>query len=413
MKSNLLYDDNSINKILIAGLCGIGDLLFFIPTLKALRTHYRNAEIDLLMFPNGVDNLLERNDLINHFIIFPFEKYIFEKQEQNAFRRFQKIVQVILFVRKRKYELAIWPFAFTTFQKKALSFLFGAKANIIHKGRASLMDFVFCRNAYWIGFQKNIHNVKLNLSLLEPFNSIEIKDEKINISLSDEDIVFGKEYLNRLSNGKKKFFVGFHPGGKLLWSRYRQWEISKFADLADKISKRYNSFTLIFGTRGEKDILEKMANLMQTESVIIDSLSLREVSSIINLLDLFIGNDSALIHIAACLGIRSISITGPTNFERTGPWGEQAYVVRLGIPCSPCFDIGFAPYCPYHFCLKKLESNYVFSVIEKIINSPNKQKENFYPIIYNHPDIFHIEKAFPDFFLKRRNWESRHNYESH
>lgn len=409
MNDNELFSySNSIHKILIVGLVGIGDFLHFIPTLKTLRAHFSNVEIDLLVFPNGLDNLLQGSSLINNIKIFPFEKYLYrEERKYGSIKGIQEFVQIISSIRKTKYDLTVWPFAYTTWRKKVLNFLFNSKINIMHEDNSFWLNSILCRNTYWVPFYPNTHNVKLNQSLLEPLN-IKVKEEKIDIPLSIEDITFGKKYLANLSKGRKRLFVGIHPTGKLLWCPYRQWGITKFSNLVDKISQKYDAIILLFGTKGEKKILKDMVNLVKTRCFVVDNCSLREVASIIGSLDLFIGNDSALVHIAASLDIKSISITGPTNFERTGPWGKQAYVIRLDIPCSPCFDIGYAFYCQYRVCLKRLEPEYVFSIVEKIINSREKEKNSFYPVVYSHPVDFQIDEEFPNFFLKRRKWELRH-----
>ena len=44
--------------------------------------------------------------------------------------------------------------------------------------------------------------------------------------------------------------------------------------------------------------------------------------------DLFIGNDSGLMHIAAAAGIPTIGLFGPSDERRYGPWGENTVAVR-------------------------------------------------------------------------------------
>jgi len=44
--------------------------------------------------------------------------------------------------------------------------------------------------------------------------------------------------------------------------------------------------------------------------------------------DLFIGNDSGLMHIAAAAGIPTIGLFGPSDERRYGPWGAWTKAVR-------------------------------------------------------------------------------------
>jgi len=391
------------DKILIAGFCGVGDLLFFLPSLDRLREVFPNAKIDLLSLPGGIDEVLKSSGLINDFIHFPFEKYVSDEKKD---LRYVEIIRAIFAIRKAKYDIIIWPFAYTTLKKKILAFLFAPRVNIMHFTKRSVIDGILLSNARWIPFIKGTHSVKLNQALLEPLG-IKTTNDKIKIVLSKKDVNFSKQFLERLSGGRKRFFLGVQPGGKLLWNPYRQWEVKKFAALADKVSQNYDAITLIFGTKSERKILEEMAGLMKTDYSIVDELTLREVFCVINEMDLFMGNDSALVHIAASLGKRAISVTGATNFERTAPWGEQSYVARLNLECSPCFDLDFTPHCPHRICLKKLEPDFIFSVIKMILDSGSQERKDFSAVVYNNDVSFDFEKEYPGFLKVRKNWEDK------
>ncbi len=47
-------------------------------------------------------------------------------------------------------------------------------------------------------------------------------------------------------------------------------------------------------------------------------------------------NDTGPMHVAAALGKPVIALFGPTNPNRTGPYGQVARVLRLALPCAPC-----------------------------------------------------------------------------
>lgn len=50
-----------------------------------------------------------------------------------------------------------------------------------------------------------------------------------------------------------------------------------------------------------------------------------------------ITNDSGPMHIAAALGIPIVSVFGPTNPVRTGPYGYSEGIIRSTLPCAPCY----------------------------------------------------------------------------
>jgi heptosyltransferase-2 len=59
-------------------------------------------------------------------------------------------------------------------------------------------------------------------------------------------------------------------------------------------------------------------------------------------LDLFITNDSGLMHAAAALGVPTLAVFGSTNPVTTAPLGPLVQVVRHPVECSPCLK----PVCP-------------------------------------------------------------------
>ena len=69
-------------------------------------------------------------------------------------------------------------------------------------------------------------------------------------------------------------------------------------------------------------------------------------------------------HLAAALGTPVAALFGPTAPWRTGPFGDGHQVVRLGLPCSPCFK----RQCPSPRCLNDLFPAMVEAACEKILS---------------------------------------------
>ena len=83
--------------------------------------------------------------------------------------------------------------------------------------------------------------------------------------------------------------------------------------------------------------------------------------------DLFVGNDSGPMHLAAALGTPTVGIFGSTSPEWTGPRGERVRVVGpAAVDCSPCFR----KTCPFdRECLTGVHTQSVLEAIRDLTGS--------------------------------------------
>ena len=65
--------------------------------------------------------------------------------------------------------------------------------------------------------------------------------------------------------------------------------------------------------------------------------SLAELAALLRNARLAVTTDTGPMHLACALGTPVVALFGPTAPWRTGPFGDGHVVVRLDLPCSPCF----------------------------------------------------------------------------
>jgi len=88
--------------------------------------------------------------------------------------------------------------------------------------------------------------------------------------------------------------------------------------------------------------------------------SIRVAAAVLAEADLFVGNDAGPMHLATAVGTPTVAIFGLSNSVAWGPYtggvpGQQAVVVKLDLPCMPCFyrghDLGTPEGCMTRDCL--------------------------------------------------------------
>jgi heptosyltransferase-2 len=69
-----------------------------------------------------------------------------------------------------------------------------------------------------------------------------------------------------------------------------------------------------------------------------------------------VSGDTGVAHLAAAVGVATVTLFGPTDRRLTAPRGPAARVLDRAVPCAPCF----LPTCPIdHVCLTEIEPDAV------------------------------------------------------
>lgn len=387
------------STILVVALCGVGDTLSFVPHLHRLRTEYPQARIDILARSSRVVEWLQSHRLCDAAHYIYDERY--SLGGDNAWRRCRSIVAMLLRIRRARYDWAFWPYAQTTWKKMVLARWMGVRRTYLHRC-GSRAERWFAPWLHLVHFRQTDAVIERNTALLAAAG---VAVDRLTIAFPSTmaDAARGRAILARCGVATNGKLIGFHPGGNIHWTPYRQWPAERFVDLADRLGAAFGGTALLFGTPEETPLLASIRQRMRHPAQIITDLPFAELVDAIAALDGLIGNESALVHLAGAAGIPSISLVGPTNYHQTGPWGPQTRVVRLDLPCSPCFETGFTAHCPHHLCMQALTVDRVFETIAALLRDrPAKPNER--------PEIISLSMETPtgaewaQFLAERSRW---------
>lgn len=116
--------------------------------------------------------------------------------------------------------------------------------------------------------------------------------------------------------------------------RGKQWRAQNFAKLITDLksdSTLKDAKFILLGAPNEMEIInEVIDNLSSTKNIfnLAGELTLTEITACLEDADLFIGNDSGLMHMAAAVKCPTIGLFGPSHPEIYGPWGENTDIVK-------------------------------------------------------------------------------------
>lgn len=349
-------------KILILALSGIGDALMFTPALKLLRQSLPSAQIDALVMFKSSKEILQNNPNLNSVIYFDFLK----EGSLNS-------LNFVLDLRK-KYDAAINVYPSNRKEYNIINFLIGAKKRAgIEYLRMNKQNFGWLNNITVLENDET-HNVQTNIKLIEKLLDKKFNEEPaMDIYLSDEDEKFAVDFLEENKIQKNDYVIGFHPGCATLKNHIkRRWEPEKFAGLGKKLIKEKNAKIFLFGGPEEEELKSSINSMIDSEnSYVIKTDNFLQSIAVMKRCNVFVTNDSALMHIASALGLKVVAIIGPTNKHYIHPWKTEHRIVSLNLDCSPCFFYSPKPLAcsrtDVQFkCIKDLDVEMVYKSIESI-----------------------------------------------
>jgi lipopolysaccharide heptosyltransferase II len=315
------------------------------PIFKILKTKYSNIEIDVLV-TQATQGILKNNPYINEIIIY-----------KNSFK-------TTGLLRKRKYDLVI-DLLLDYKLKPALITYFSNPMNSIGfdiESRGKLFT-----NRVVVPDSKT-HFIDKTIEILKPLNITINEKDKFPELFVDNIVKENIEdwFVNKNIN-KSNFVISIHPGG---YYPSQRWHYKKFSLLIKNLFDRYKNLKIfLIGNYNEQNAIEKIAvnqnkEIKQNISGII-GWELDKIIYLIQKSNLFIGNNSGLLHIATAVKTPTVSFMGPTIPWIWWPYGEKDknIVIRKKLECSPC-NKGT---CEDHKCMDLISVDDVLQAINQVI----------------------------------------------
>lgn len=328
-------------RILIIRLGAIGDVINHLPLLNRLRKGFPESFIAWAVEPRAFP-IIEGHPSLDEIIIFP-------RKEP------WKIPKFIAQIRKHRFD---WVLDTQRILKSGLlSFLSGGERRIG-------FDRARCKEGNWLFNNETIPPNRNPGVMLDQF--LEFADHlkappgpvEWKIAIPAEIERWGDRVVQHLPPPRIALNIGATKPAN-------RWRPERYALLGKELAEELHGSILLTGGRDDLTAIAKIDTILPSPPFhdFVGKTTLKQTAALLKRCDLVISGDTGPLHLAVAMGTPVIGIYGAADPDRTGPYGNQKWIVRKDLPCSPCGRRK----CPLKTlaCLEELP---VREVLEKVRN---------------------------------------------
>jgi heptosyltransferase-2 len=170
-----------------------------------------------------------------------------------------------------------------------------------------------------------------------------------------------------LAAGARPRFPRIALGPGASYGSAKCWPPARFAEFVNLFRCETDADVILFGTGAEQSVAEAIATKIKGSSIsLIGKTAIADLPAFLSNCQLFVGNDSGAMHVAAAVGLPVVALFGPTDPLGTAPITSRCTVVQEKPYCSPCF----LRRCPTdHRCMTRIAPQAVESAARAWLSS--------------------------------------------
>ncbi|EFB70708.1 MULTISPECIES: lipopolysaccharide core heptosyltransferase RfaQ [Providencia] len=296
-------------KILVIKMRFHGDMLLTTPVISSLKQNYPDAQIDVLLYQDTIPILSENTDI--HAL------YGMKGKKSGGLSKACNFLSLLFKLRSNKYDLVVnladqWMVSLLV---RAIP----AEMKISHQFEHR--DSQYWRNSFThLTPPQGEHVVLNNLSVLKP---LELKELNTDLTMSYAEQDWKNIDQKLLDLGVHSSYVVIQPTARQI---FKCWDDEKFSAVIDALQSRGYQVVLTSGpSKDDLDCVNHIADGCKTRPIteLAGKTSFPELGALIAHAALFIGVDSAPMHIAAAVKTPIVCLFGATNHIFWRPWSDN------------------------------------------------------------------------------------------
>ena len=325
-------------KILFINFGGLGDEILFLPTIQSVKKEFPEAHITLALEERS-KGILDLTDTIDELLFANIKgKYKHLELLKLLFQIWQKKFDTVISSGSNKF---ISIFLFFTFIKNKYGYNTG-----------KISKFLLTKT---IDLNKNQYAVRMYHDLAQSITNI--KTELPELSIQKKP---------KISNS-----VLIHPGvSKISINKgmIKTIHALEWAKVVEKLANQGKKVLLVGGP-DDKECIETIVNHVPAEkfeNLYGTTKNLKELAELISSAEIFLCSDSAPLHIATALGVKTFVIFGSTDDKKLIPQNDNVTPIKADCNCplQPCLWEKRQTTCESLDCLK-ISANQIVDIIIK------------------------------------------------
>lgn len=318
-------------RILLVRLSAIGDCLHAAPVAAALRRAHPDAFIGWAI-QEPAATLLRGHAGVDRFHLYP-RRARGLGAGLDTLRRFRREL------RSCRYDAALDVQGLT--KSGLVAWWSGARHRIGFRGGPGMgsreLNALFLNRRFAVDLAVS-HVVDRNLALLSASGLVADEHPAAEWRLPEYDEPGPLAFLERHGLGAGGYAV-VSPG--TIW-RTKLWPPRRFAETVRRLG-RERGLPVVVAWAGEEErrAAEEIVSAAGDgcRVLLAPPTDLRELATLLRRAALFLGCDSGPAHLAAALNVPCVSVFGPTDPARNGPYGTRSAAVQLDerLDCQPCW----------------------------------------------------------------------------
>lgn len=354
-------DLTSLRRVLVIKLRHHGDVLLASPVFSALKNHAPHLEVDALVYQDTAQMLTSHPSIAEvHGIDRNWKR-------QGVLNQARAEWQLLSRLRSRRYDLVIH---LTEHNRGAwLTRLLGARHGVARRmperGRFWRTSF---SHFYPLPRATPRHTVELNLDALRRIGLYPDEGER-ELTLEPGKDAREEMMLRLAQQGLAGGdFVHIHPASRWL---FKCWPASRMTELIRCLQARGERIVVTAAPDAAELALVKtiLAPLEQPVVDLSGQLSLKQLAALSAMAKIFVGMDSAPMHIAAAMKTPVVALFGPSGEKEWGPWQVPSRVLTSAHTCRPCGNDGCGG-GKVSECLAAITVEHVLGAIDELLPTP-------------------------------------------